>query len=68
MSTKRTRSKNPHDRRGIRDRIRSAKSHSEIDALLSEGDKYELASPETRRRWKRAADLQAHYLTHKVLP
>lgn len=48
---------------GLVDRIRSAKNYSEIEAILTEGQKYTMASPKTTRRWnavakRRLAELQ----------
>lgn len=40
---------------GLRERIKSAESAEEIAALLKEGEGYQYASNETRRRWIKAA-------------
>ena len=48
---------------GLRERILKAPSVENINTLLTEGEKYEYASPRTRNAWGHAAARRARELT-----
>jgi len=50
---------------GLLEYIRSAKTVAEIERLLAQGAKYEFATPDTRRKWQRAAELRTSQLETK---
>jgi len=49
----------------LNDRIKAAKSQTEIDKFLAEGKGYEWAKGKTRNKWIRAAHLQAKQVSLK---
>jgi hypothetical protein len=50
-------------KKGLRERILEAKSVKEVDDLLHEGSTYTNASENTRRAWKRTANIRKASLT-----
>ena len=49
----------------LMDRIKQASDTAELNSLLSEGDRYQYASPKTRRRWEKAVDRRSKELADK---
>lgn len=47
---------------GLKQRIETANSETEIAALLLEGGNYQQASDKTKRRWQRVAKARSKYL------
>ena len=49
--------------KGLVERLREAKSRTQIEELLAAGAKYEYASDRTRNRWKAVAELRLKELS-----
>ncbi len=52
-------------KQSLRDRILAANSDESVDELLAEGQAYQFAQQQTRRRWAKAAMWRKRQLKHE---